>query len=188
MRAMDFLTLLGEMDETAAASVVEQKKRRPLWVAAAACFFACVLGFSAWFFLPPNVVSNQVLIFTVVRVEDQLLSYKIIQTKTMSRFELLLLPDEQGEVLMTHGDSTFYRVAEAEDLVYLIQIDSNGNKTGTVIGNGLNVRSGAGTDYPAVATLNYGDRVTLLEEKTVGDVTWGKIDKGWISLEFVSID
>jgi hypothetical protein len=70
-----------------------------------------------------------VLIFTVVRVEDQLLSYEIIQTKTMSRFELLLLPDEQGEALMTHGESTFYRVAEAEDLVYLIQIDSNGNKT-----------------------------------------------------------
>ena len=66
--------------------------------------------------------------------------------------------------------------------------DNSGNKTGTVIGNGLNVRSGAGKDYPAVATLNYGDRVTLLEEKKVGDVTWGKISNGWISLEFVSID
>ena len=129
MKAMDFLTLLGALDETAAAPVVKHKKHRPLWVAAAAGLCACLLGFSAWFFLPPNVISNQALIFTVVRVEDQLLSYEIIQTKTMSRFELLLLPDEPGEVLMTHGDSTFYRVAEAEDLVYLIQIDSNGNKT-----------------------------------------------------------
>jgi uncharacterized protein YgiM (DUF1202 family) len=66
--------------------------------------------------------------------------------------------------------------------------DNSGNKTGTVIGNGLNIRSGAGTDYPAVGTLNYGDRVTILEEKVVGDVTWGKIDKGWISLGFVAID
>ena len=66
--------------------------------------------------------------------------------------------------------------------------DSNGNKTGTVIGNGLNIRSGAGTDYPALGTLNYGDRVTILEEKMVGDTTWGKIDKGWISLAFIAID
>ncbi len=66
--------------------------------------------------------------------------------------------------------------------------DNSGHKTGTVIGNGLNVRTGAGTDYPAVATLNYGDRVTILEEKLVGDVTWGKIANGWISLGFVAID
>lgn len=66
--------------------------------------------------------------------------------------------------------------------------DSNGNKTGTVIGNGLNVRSGAGTDYPAVGTLNYGDRVTILEEKDVDGTIWGKISNGWISLGFVAID
>lgn len=66
--------------------------------------------------------------------------------------------------------------------------DSNGNKTGTVIGNGLNIRTGAGTDYPAVGTLNYGDRVTILEEKDVDGTTWGKIANGWISLGFVAID
>ncbi len=66
--------------------------------------------------------------------------------------------------------------------------DSNGNKTGTVIGNGLNIRSGAGTDYPAVGTLNYGDRVTILEEKVVNDTTWGKTAQGWVSLAFVAID
>ena len=66
--------------------------------------------------------------------------------------------------------------------------DNAGNKTGTVIGNGLNVRTGPGTDYPAVATLNYGDRITILEEKTVGDYTWGKIANGWVSLGYVAID
>lgn len=66
--------------------------------------------------------------------------------------------------------------------------DNSGNKTGTVVGNGLNIRTGAGTDYPAVGTLNYGDRVTILEETQVGDVTWGKISNGWISLSFVAID
>lgn len=66
--------------------------------------------------------------------------------------------------------------------------DNNGNKTGTVIGNGLNVRTGPGTDYPAVGTLNYGDRVTILEEKDVDGTTWGKIANGWVSLGFVAID
>ncbi len=64
----------------------------------------------------------------------------------------------------------------------------DGSQTGTVIGNGLNIRSGAGEDYPAVGSLNYGDRVTVLEEKKVGDTTWGKIAKGWISLDYVSLD
>ena len=66
--------------------------------------------------------------------------------------------------------------------------DNNGNETGTVIGNGLNIRSGAGADYPAVGTLNYGDRVTILEQKKVGETTWGKTSKGWISLDYVSMD
>lgn len=59
---------------------------------------------------------------------------------------------------------------------------------GTVIGNGLNIRNGAGTDYPTIGSLNYGDRVTILEQTKVGDTTWGKISQGWISLDFVSLD
>ena len=60
--------------------------------------------------------------------------------------------------------------------------------TGTVIANGLNIRSGAGSDYPAVGSLNYGERVTILEEKKIGDTTWGKISKGWVSLDYVALD
>ena len=66
--------------------------------------------------------------------------------------------------------------------------DDEETQTGTVIGNGLNIRSGAGADYPAVGSLNYGDRVTILDTKKVEDTTWGKISKGWISLDYVSLD
>ena len=66
--------------------------------------------------------------------------------------------------------------------------EDDGTITGTVIGNGLNIRSGAGSDYPAVGSLNYGDRVTILEEKKVGDTTWGKTEDGWISLDYVALD
>jgi hypothetical protein len=126
MKAMDFLTLLGELDETAAAPVVEQKKHRPLWVAAAAGLCACLLGFSAWFFLPPMTVFNDALITVVIRVDDRLISYEILDQDTMSRFERMRLPDELGEVLVRHKDRTFYRVAGGSDLFYLIMVDGEG--------------------------------------------------------------
>ena len=63
MKTMELLTLLGELDEGAiSSSALEQTKRakrRPLWGAVAACLCACMLGFSAWFFLPPTTVIQQ---------------------------------------------------------------------------------------------------------------------------------
>lgn len=130
MKTMDLLTLLGELDEEAVQAPAMKRKKtknRILW-GAAACLCACMLGFSAWFFLPPNVVMNDSSIITVIRVEDQLFCYKVIRTKAMSRFELLLLPEERGEVLAVHGDSTFYRAAGEEDLEYIFQIDGDGKQ------------------------------------------------------------
>lgn len=66
--------------------------------------------------------------------------------------------------------------------------EDDDTQAGTVIGNSLNIRSGAGSDYPAVGSLNYGDRVTILDTKKVGDTIWGKTSKGWISLDYVSLD
>ena len=130
MKTMDLLTLLVELDEEAVQAPAMKRKKtknRILW-GAAACLCACMLGFSAWFFLPPNVVMNDSSIITVIRVEDQLFCYKVIRTKAMSRFELLLLPEERGEVLAVHGDSTFYRAAGEEDLEYIFQIDGDGKQ------------------------------------------------------------
>lgn len=46
----------------------------------------------------------------------------------------------------------------------------------------LNIRSGAGTQYALVGELAKGDRVEILEQKTVGDKVWGRIGRGWICL------
>ena len=71
---------------------------------------------------------------------------------------------------------------------------SNGNttpttgKTGTITGDGLNVRSGPGLTYGSVGTLNSGDRVTV-SSTTVGDgITWGNIGSGWVSMAYVQLD
>ena len=126
MKTMEFLTLLGELDETAAAPIDKPKRHRPLWVAAAACFCACLLGFSAWFFLPPMGAFHDDLRIVVIRVDDRLISYEILDTDRLPPFERMLLPDEPGEVLVRHRNCTFYRIAGAGDLFYLIMADGDG--------------------------------------------------------------
>lgn len=52
----------------------------------------------------------------------------------------------------------------------------------------LNIRSGAGTGYSVVGTYSAKTRVQILEQKTVGTTTWGKTDKGWISMYYVTLE
>ena len=65
----------------------------------------------------------------------------------------------------------------------------SGKVTGTVKADpNLCIRKGPGTSYGVVGTYYSGAKVTILEQTTVGGVTWGKTDKGWISLSFVVLD
>lgn len=75
-------------------------------------------------------------------------------------------------------------------LDYVYQDGTTGKNTakGVVTGNQLNVRSGPGTNYGRVSSLNTGDRVNILEQFTIGGTKWGCIDKGWICLDYVYID
>jgi len=56
----------------------------------------------------------------------------------------------------------------------------------TVTASSLNIRSGPGTSYEKVGSYTKGNKVEILETKVVGNTTWGKTDKGWISLDYVS--
>ena len=74
------------------------------------------------------------------------------------------------------------------DFVY--QDGTTGTKTakGIVTGDELNIRSGPGTGYATVGSLDEGDRVVILEQFTYNGVTWGCTKDGWISLQYVYID
>ena len=52
-------------------------------------------------------------------------------------------------------------------------------------GDNLNVRKGAGTGYSVVAKYDKGTVVKILETKTVSGTTWGRTDKGWVSMDYV---
>lgn len=56
--------------------------------------------------------------------------------------------------------------------------------TGTVTATRLNIRKGPGTGYGSAGYLNAGDRVTL----EAVDGSWGQIDRGWISLNYLKAD
>lgn len=59
--------------------------------------------------------------------------------------------------------------------------------TGTVTASALNIRSGAGNSYPVQGLLEKGAVVTILEQKSQGSTSWGRIDKGWICLNYVKL-
>ena len=67
------------------------------------------------------------------------------------------------------------------------QGNTSGSATtnGTVIADVLNVRSDAGTNNRIVGRLYNGQQVTILETKMVGNVKWGRISTGWISMDYI---
>lgn len=61
--------------------------------------------------------------------------------------------------------------------------------TGTVkVNDYLRVRQGPGTSYAIAGYLSPNTKVEILEQKTVGGTAWGRISKGWISLDYVVLD
>ena len=60
---------------------------------------------------------------------------------------------------------------------------STSTKTsGTITASELHIRKGPGTSYDSVGRYKKGDKVTITETKN----GWGKTDKGWISMKYVS--
>lgn len=68
--------------------------------------------------------------------------------------------------------------------------DTAGTVTGKVVvtSGRLNIRSGPGTTYASVGSLAAGASVTITERKTVGGREWGKMEKGWVCMDYVSLD
>ncbi len=59
---------------------------------------------------------------------------------------------------------------------------------GKVTASCLNIRAGTGTNTAVVGQLYKGATVVILDKRTVGDTTWARIDKGWISMTYVKLN
>ena len=62
-------------------------------------------------------------------------------------------------------------------------------KQGTIcVESTLNIRGGAGSSYAICGFYRSGDRVVILEEVTMGAAHWGRTDKGWVNMSYVTLD
>ena len=60
--------------------------------------------------------------------------------------------------------------------------------SGTVVNaDEVNVRSAAGVANAKVTSLKRGTAVTVYEQKTVDNALWGRIDQGWIAMQYVDL-
>lgn len=58
--------------------------------------------------------------------------------------------------------------------------------TGIVnVNDALRIRSGPGTNYATIGFLFNGKEVDILEQETVGSTVWGRISKGWVSMDYI---
>lgn len=63
------------------------------------------------------------------------------------------------------------------------------DQTGWVINSSyLNVRSGPGFSYAVVGKLYTGDQVKITAIHDADDMKWGKIDSGWVSMDYIRLD
>ena len=104
---------------------------------------------------------------------------KIYETKTVSGTQWGRI-SENGWVSMTYIKLDAPASSETEKPKY---------QTGTVsITSGyLNVRSGPGSGYSVVGSLKKGETVKIYETKAVGSTTWGRMDKGWVSMDYIKL-
>ena len=66
--------------------------------------------------------------------------------------------------------------------------DEDDYEVGVVTTNGVNVRKAAGTGNAVVKVVNRGTKVKVYDQKTTGGRLWGRIDSGWICMDYVDLD
>ena len=97
----------------------------------------------------------------------------------------------------TSGSMTWGKISNGWVSMDYITLDSTSTDnpvqsqkvTGTVkVNEFLRVRSGPGTSYAIAGYLGPNEKVEITEQKTVGSTKWGRISKGWISLDYVVLD
>ena len=91
---------------------------------------------------------------------------------------------------MTVGSMIWGRIDQGWISLDYVKLDSSGSDassaTRTVTASSLRIRSAAGTDSSIVGYLTNGSKVTILEQTTVNGTAWGRIDKGWICMDYVA--
>lgn len=132
MTSMNLLQAIGRIDPKmidAAAPVenVQKKKRNTLikWVSIAACF-ALIVSASLWLFVPFPQTSEQVAIYTAIKLED-VYSAGYIQVNDMSNFDKLTLESKIGDLYLETETQKLYKIKGHADISQLIVVSGDGD-------------------------------------------------------------
>ena len=71
--------------------------------------------------------------------------------------------------------------------IYVDGTKGDGAGTGVVTGDTVNIRSGPGTGYGSVGSLNEGDEVEILAQFEVDGTYWGCTSKGWVCMDYIGV-
>lgn len=91
----------------------------------------------------------------------------------------------------TYGGTTWGCTKDGWISMTYVFVDGTKNddsQYATITGDELQIRSGPGTGYNSVGSLDEGDEVTVHFILKVGDTSWGNIDKGWVCMDYVDLD
>ena len=131
-------------------------------------------------------------------LEIEILEQKTVDDTLWGRIDALTLPDgtevKAGWVNLQYV--TFGKEEEPAPTVppteppteAAVELPTVPSTMGTITAGKLNIRKGAGSDTDEIGTYVKGDRVEIVETKTVGDTLWGRTGKGWVGMGFVRMD
>jgi len=96
----------------------------------------------------------------------------------------------------TNGSMVWGKISNGWISLDYVQLDSDNSGTqssekvtGKVnVQDFLRIRSGPGTSYAVAGYLKPNDKVEITERKSAGGMVWGKISKGWISMDYIILD
>ena len=66
--------------------------------------------------------------------------------------------------------------------------DNDAGVRGTVTASALIIRKGPGTGYASAGSYARGVSITILEIQANGKVNWGRTDKGWVCMQYVTLE
>lgn len=73
------------------------------------------------------------------------------------------------------------------DYVYIDGTKGDHAGSATVLNDGVNVRSGPGTQFDAVTSVNKGTDIEILFQMEINGKAWGCFSKGWICMDYVGM-
>ena len=125
-------------------------------------------------------------------LEIEILEQKTVDEITWGRIDKMKLPDgtkiKAGWINMEYvsfGDEPTEEDIPAETLPEPKPIVVN---MGTVTAGKLNIRKGPESGYEAIGSYMKGDRIEIVETKTVDETIWGRTNLGWVGMGYVQMD